>query len=374
MPTTAATRTSKLPGRILTGAAAFVAIVAAVFAGNTHAVQARLKRWTTMSFDELIGEATAGNRNAVITVAVIEDGEVTTTVYGHDATILPSERRVYEIGSITKTFTTALLSKAIDEGRISLDDSIDEYLDLPPKDYYPTIRRIATHSSGYKREYLALNMIQALFGANPFHGITKDSLLKRVATIQLDDKDYPLAYSNFGMAVLGAVLEEVYGENYTSLMNKFVRTDLGLHDTMISDGSGNDRFWKWSADDAYAPAGALVSTIEDMVEYAKLQLVGEPAYLADAHRPLAQGAAEEPATNALGVRIDRVGLGWVIDTEHDIVWHNGGTGNYNSYLGFDAHRRLAVVMLANYGDGRVSATIMGAKLLQSLQGKAPVSP
>lgn len=351
------------------GLAALVAIIVALIAGNTHAAQEKLKRWTTMSFDELIGEATSGNRDAVVTVAVIKNGDVTTTVYGHDGSTLPNERRVYEIGSITKTFTTALLSKAIEEGRISLDDTIDQYLDLPPRDYYPTIQRLATHSAGYETQYLDLHMIKALFGANPFHGITKDSLLKRVATTPVDDKDYPFTYSNFGMAVLGAVLEEVYDGDYTALMNEFVQHDLGLDDTVISDGSGNDRFWEWSVDDAYAPAGALVSTIENMVDYAKLQLAGTPSYLADAHTPLAQGGARDENAAALGVRIDRVGLGWVIDTEHDIVWHNGGTGNYNSYLGFDAQRQLAVVVLANWSDGDyVSATLMGARLLQSLQG------
>ena len=64
----------------------------------------------------------------------------------------------YEIGSITKTFTAMLLSKAIEEGRINLDDSISNYLELKNR-YYQTIRRIITHTSGLKPYYLSLYLI-----------------------------------------------------------------------------------------------------------------------------------------------------------------------------------------------------------------------
>ena len=85
--------------------------------------------------------------------------------------VLPQEEHIYEIGSITKTFTSSLLSKAISEGKVSLDDSIDTYLDLQKKDYYPTIQRLVTHTSGYKGYYLEKPMVSNfLHKENDFNG------------------------------------------------------------------------------------------------------------------------------------------------------------------------------------------------------------
>jgi CubicO group peptidase (beta-lactamase class C family) len=58
----------------------------------------------------------------------------------------------------------------------------------------------------------------------------------------------------------------------------------------------------------------------------------------------------------------------MIDDEHGIVWHNGGTSNFSSYMGFDPERQIAVVILANLAPGyRIPATVLGAKLLLELQ-------
>ncbi len=70
----------------------------------------------------------------------------------------------------------------------------------------------------------------------------------------------------------------------------------------------------------------------------------------------------------LGIRIDAEGMGWMIDTEHNIIWHNGGTSNYNCYAGFDVDKQIGVVVLSNLSPNyRIPTTVIGTRLLQQLQ-------
>lgn len=330
----------------------------------------KLNQLTDMSFAEMLAYTTEDRDDAVITVGIIDDGEMTYEVYGENSVLLPQEEHVYEIGSITKTFTTSLLSKAIAEGRIRLDDSIDQYLSLQEREYFPSIRRLVTHTSGYKSHYLEKPMISNfLQGQNDFNGISEDILLERLGKVSLDDSDHPFTYSNFGIATLGLVLEQLYGEDYTPLMNGYISEDLGLEHTRISDSSGDlGNYWKWSESDAYMPTGALVSNISDMMQYVRMQMSGTPDYLLPAHEVLAEVNGSSATNEKLGIRIDAVGTGWMIDNENNIVWHNGATGDYNSYIGFDTENQVGVVVLSNLPpDYRIPATIMGIEILTSLQ-------
>jgi hypothetical protein len=93
-----------------------------------------------------------------------------------------------------------------------------------------------------------------------------------------------------------------------------------------------------------------------------------PAYLALSHEALARGTETSVQNEAMGIRVDAVGMGWMIDEENGIVWHNGGTSNYNAYLGFDANKKVAVVILSNLPpDYKIPATVMGIALLKQLQ-------
>ena len=66
----------------------------------------------------------------------------------------------------------------------------------------------------------------------------------------------------------------------------------------------------------------------------------------------------------LNIRVDEIGMSWIIDSENGIIWHNGATGDYNSYLGFNVETGTAVVVLSNLAPSyRVSASVLGVKLL-----------
>lgn len=328
----------------------------------------KINQLSEMTFEEMLAYTSKDNSDAVITVGIINNGEMTYTVYGENSTILPQKEHIYEIGSITKTFTTSLLAKAISEGIISLEDTIDKYLELPKKDYYPTIKRLLTHSSGYKPHYFEKPMItNFLHGDNDFNGITEDMLLSRVGKINLKDKDYQFEYSNFGMAVLGLVLEAVYDSDFTPLMNDYIKNDLGLFSAKIFYENGDlDNYWKWTEADVYIPVGGILSNITDVMEYAKMHMSGKPKYLSSTHEALAQIDVSNATNEIMGIQMNEVGFGWIIDNVNDIIWHNGATGDYNSYLGFSEEKEIAVLILSNLPpDYRIPATVMGVELLTS---------
>lgn len=356
--------------KILTVICIVIAVIAVIIGGLFALIVYRTNQIPKMTFADMLSYTTKDHQEALLTVGVIQNGEMSYTVYGENRTVLPRTEHIYEIGSLTKTFTSSLLFKAISEGKVRLDDSIDEYLDIPEKDYYPTIRRLITHTSGYKDYYFETPMVSNFFhGRNDFCGISQKLLTDRIGKITLKDRDYDFRYSSFGIAVVGAVLSEVYGNDYTVLVNTYIAEDLGLNNTKISDGSGDPGgYWDWSENDAYMPAGALTSTIGDMLKYAQLQISETPEYLSAAHEVLAEVNATSKSNKKMNIRIDSVGAAWIIDTENKIIWHNGGTGNYNCYLGFDPDKQIAVVILSNLPPNhRIPATVMGVKLLTDLQ-------
>jgi len=333
-----------------------IAFVLAVFIIIGYAA-IRIDKISKMTFDEMLVFA-AKNENTKITVGIVQNGEMSYKVYGKNKEELPQIEHIYEIASITKTFTTALLFKAIDEGKANLDDSIDKYIDLPNKEYYPTLKRLVTHTSGYATEY---------------SGNSKAQLLNLIGKTNLKNKDYNFNYSNYGFEVIGLVLEKIYGEDYAKLINSYISNELGLVNTKVNDGSGDlGKYTVEKENSGKKPSGALTSTITDMMNYAKIQLEGTPAYLAEMHKPIIDVTAGMRQSEKLNTRINSMGASWLIDTENNITWHDGALGSYNSYIGFDKEKQIAVVILINTSPdililSSLHASMIGAKLLTDLQ-------
>jgi CubicO group peptidase (beta-lactamase class C family) len=330
----------------------------------------RMNQIPQMTVQEMLSYTTKNNDKAVITVGMIQKGKASYTVYGSNGSTLKKAEHTYEIGSLSKTFTASLLYQTAAKGKIDIDDSLNKYLNVPEKESYPTIKQLITHTSGYKGYYVEPQMISNfLQGKNDFYGISTKQLTKRIGKLDLENKEYGFKYSNFGYAVVGAILSEVWEEDFSMLLNNYISKDLGLQNTYISDGNGDlENYWDWSDKDAYLPAGALTSTIEDMLKYAQLQMEGEPQYLSATHSALAEIDATSDSNAKLNIHMDSIGAGWIIDKENNIIWHNGGTDNYNCYLGFDPDKQLAVVVLSNLSPNyRIPATVMGVKVLTDLQ-------
>ncbi|MDP3448864.1 MAG: serine hydrolase domain-containing protein [Eubacteriales bacterium] len=326
-----------------------------------------------MTFEQCLAYTTKDTPHAKVGVVVLQNGQANISFYGNNAGRIPYETYEFEIGSLTKTITAALVLRAVSEGALSLSDPVNRFVLLPDQAYYPTIERLLTHQSGYKNFYFERPMFaNFLSGENSFYNISQGTLRRRVGKVHLQDRDYPFSYSNFGISVLGLVLEDVYQTSYTELVNAFVQQELGMQHTRVSDGTGNlSGYWNWAENDAYMPAGALISTADDMALYARVMLQGSPNYLAQVQKPIAKVNATTDQLASLSIRMDSVGATWIIDDEYGIVWHNGGTSYFASYHGFDPERQIAVVILTNLSPGyRIPATVLGAKLLIELQNQA----
>lgn len=352
---------------VLITVGALVAAAAAAVGGTLLYLSAQLDKVPAMTALETLAYTTKGREDAVITAGTIKDGVCSYTVYGEDARELPHERHVYEIGSLTKTFTAALVCRGFEDGALSPEGELSQYLDLPQKPHYPALSELLTHTSGYKAYYYAPPMTGNFFaGRNDFCGIGDSMVLDRLGNTTISDSEHSFDYSNFGFAALGLILEKTYQTEFTMLMNDFL-TEQGLENTHISDGSGDlGNMWDWVPGDTYLSAGGLVSNIEDMLKYAQLQLDSGNIF-EKCHESQCAVNASTDDNKMMDINLDEVGLAWIIDNKNGFIWHNGGTGHYNSYIGFSPENDCAVVVLSNTAPSyRIPATVIGVKKLKEL--------
>lgn len=359
-------KSKKRSRRILIIAIIVVAAVALGFVGFMIYGKIQMGKIPAMSFDDCLKYTTAGNGRAVITVGVIKDGKADWTVYGKDGAELEKARHTYEIGSLTKTITASMTMKLVGEGKMRLDAPISDYLELPAREHYPTIRELLTHTSGYSAYYFEGAMIGNFFGGkNSFYTIGDSAVYNTLKNTAISAEKHRFDYSNFGYAALGLILEKVTETEFTTLCEDYMRDTLGFENSRVSDGQGDlGRLWDWQAGDTYMSAGAVLSDIEDMLKYARAQLDG----FEENHESLAKVDTVNENYRAMGINMDEIGAAWLIDNENGFVWHNGGTGDYNSYLGFCEKTGTAVVVLSNLAPSyKIPATVLGLKKLQELQ-------
>ena len=312
---------------------------------------------------QMIDYTLNNNENAIISIAIYDGNDIAYDVYGAEYNL----NYDYEIGSITKTFTAMLVSKAIKEGKVNLDDSISNYLELENR-YYPTIKRIITHTSGFKPYYLSFQKIKNYFaGENDFYNISKEQILKELNKTKLEDKDYNFNYSNFGVSTLGLVLEKVYNKNYNELLEEYLK-QLDMNNTTIATGTGNlSGYWKWNENDGYIPAGAIISNIQDMSKYLETLITSDEDYVIRMQEALKEVNAKNDIYSMFDVNVDSVGMTWMIDNKNNIIWHNGSTTNFNSYIGFNREKKVGVVILSNISPQKdVNMTLIGNKIMHEL--------
>lgn len=265
-------------------------------------------------------------------------------------------KTVFEIGSITKTFTGLLLADMVRRGEVGLDDPVAKYLPdtvkVPERNGKKiTLFDLVTHTSGLPR--MPTNFAPKDPG-NPFADYTVEQMYTFLSGYQLTREIGERSeYSNLGVGLLGHALARRAGVDYETLVRDRITGPLGLTDTAITLtpemkarlAVGHDGALKPVANwdiPTLAGAGAIRSTTEDMLDYLALALGKGPKDLqADLE---AQIAKRRPAGPGM-----ETGLAWQVSTRRgqEIVWHNGGTGGYRTFVGVDRKRGLGVVVLTN---------------------------
>ena len=327
----------------------------------------------------LIKKTCKGKKHLKLTIGYLTGNNSVIKIYNENGELDATKKYHYEVGSITKTFTVSLLSKYVFENKLSLNDSIQKYIEeLREDEYYPTLLRLATHSAGYserlplnKREYfsLILGLISGSGDMSKNNPLTMDlnKMKMLLEKNKLKDADYSWKYSNFGMALIGNVLGIVSGRDYWETMNEFVQNELGLSDTYLGTSNNNlhgyDRKnndcgnWEWNKDNLMSSAGAISSTADDLLKYAKINIDEEKPYLSLCHKKHGNGNKKYD-----------MGLGWwLLKKNNHVILHGGGTGCFSSFLGIDKEKKVASVVLANYRLGMNDDEKIGISLLESLQ-------
>jgi len=297
-------------------------------------------------------------RSPGIIVGIIEGGHNRIVAWGK-----PSERggtlngdTVFEIGSISKTFTATLLQEMVDRGEVALDDPaqkcLPETVKMPSRNgKVITLRQLATHTSGLPR--LPSNM-KPKDPENPYADYTVAQLYAFLTNCTLaGDPGARYEYSNLGMGLLGHILALKAGTNYEALLVKEICGPLKMDSTCITLtpklterlATGHNQgvaVKNWDIP-TLAGAGAIRSTMNDMLKY-----IAANMGLTDA--PLAKVMDKTHVIqNTAGSSEMSIGLAWHVRKKFgsEIVWHNGGTGGYHSFAGFEKSKGRGVVVLSN---------------------------
>ena len=270
---------------------------------------------------------------------------------------------IFEIGSITKVFTTALLQMTADAGLVKLDDDFRQYLPDTIEygfDYPISLEQLATHTSGFPRlpsrwfdDSLVVNE------CNPYTHLNFDSIVAYLENPSELSKPGNVAYSNLGNGLIGHILERAHNKSLNELLDSMIFTPLNMpHSGIETDSSlkyllatGYDAEGKATCNwqlPILAACGAIESNIPDMLQFLKANL-NEDNPLYPSFSKCHQASLEAPNGSQ--------GLGWQLELdifssflfEHhmDFIWHNGGTGGFNSAIVLDKKTNSGIIILSS---------------------------
>jgi serine-type D-Ala-D-Ala carboxypeptidase/endopeptidase len=299
-------------------------------------------------------------RSLGIVVGLVDEKGARVITYGkasQDGHLALDGNSVFEIGSVTKVFTATLLADMVERGEVSLNDPISKYLPrtvkTPTRDGKEiTLFDLATQTSGLPR-------LPANFAPknpqNPYADYSVDQMYAFLSGYSLTrgiGEKYE--YSNFGVGLLGHILALRAGTDYETLVRKRICQPLQMSDTKIKltpemlarMTTGHNQALKPVANwdlPTLAGAGALRSTVNDMLKFvaANLGLTKSPLLVA---MQKAQQSQRETGQTDLSI-----GLNWHILKKFDseMIWHNGGTAGYHSFIALDRKNHRGVVVLSN---------------------------
>lgn len=246
-------------------------------------------------------------------------------------------QKLYEIGSVSKVFTGLLVAQAVEKGDLSLDDALGKLLDgkvgfQSPHVAAITLRQLITHSSCLPRA--PKELAERLGGPSPYAAFHRRMMWQSLAVLSIPNAS-PCAstYSNFGLGLVGEILSEHYGKPWQALVRDNITAPLGMMDTVQDLGSKADRMaagfnhaepmapWDFQA---MAGAGALRSTVADMLVFSRAMMAGPDGPL---------GAAAVRMRTPLGVfGSGQIGYAMMIrgPVERRIYHHDGLTGGYRA--------------------------------------------
>lgn len=304
----------------------------------------------------LVDQRLAGDRTgACMAVAVIERDRVARSFACADPAQAAriDAKTAFEIGSVSKTMTAALLADLIAQGKAALDDPLADY--LPEGTKVPAfqgqtirLRHVVTHTSGLPALPSRMKMTDP---ADPYAKLTERDLLDSLGDVTLSAAPGTrFEYSNFASMLLSLAVARRAGSDYETLLTTRLLRPLGMDGAYVTrapDGiraavghTPNGRTtpaWTFPVD--LAGVGGVRATLEDMVRYVQAELGRADAPIVAALETTQQPLSQTPP----------MGMNWMLMPvgERRVLVHEGGTGGFSSFVAVDRTRGRGVVILSD---------------------------
>lgn len=307
-----------------------------------------------------------------IVVGVVKHGRRRVLAYG-----AARPDSLYQIGSITKTFTGLLLAQMVTEGKVRLDEPLRAFIPADaigqPAGPEITLQDLATHHSGLRPmpdDFHSGRFPSAAAGFAGYHaGDLRSSIVRHGVAREAAP---PFDYSNWGFALLGEALATRAGVSFHELVEQRITGPLHLYDTPViltpevrkrlipAHGLRMEPWAPWEMD-AFAPAGSIASTAGDMLTYLEAQLRADSPALRLSQQPRATAGRDA-----------RVALAWFYHEKSGTFDHNGAISGYASYAFFHPKGDYAGIVLVNQAASFLGA-LLPLHIRQRLAGEPAVS-
>lgn len=364
-------------------------------------------------------------KNHGLVIGIIHADETSVKSYGKvsktDMTI-PDAKSIFEIGAATAVFTTTLMQLQADKNKFQQHDPVQAYLDLETNipAYHPlkcvnvdlvpdlqnndpvgrqiyrcyedplakpeciTFCDLATHISGLPHSpkgWFKWNAIGKNRMGDEFKDFTIEEYFVRLQSLKLEYvPGTKYIHSDFGIALLGNAMSKISGLPYEELLTQELLKPLGMKNTRVTFSQnaellivpGHNRKGKQIAPwnfDAMVPAAGLKSSMNDLLIFVNANL--------NPPNKIFENAFAEVQQNKVDIffgkrgRSTSMGYGWYTstlsqETNLPVVWTNGGTGGFRSFIGFIQDSNTAVVILSNSAN---SVDEMGFEILEILNAQ-----
>lgn len=312
--------------------------------------------------------------NAQLSIAVTQDDH--TDYYGIikiNDTIQPVDNhdKVFEIGSITKVFTSTVLAELVEDKQIRLTDDINSYYPFTFKDNIKiSFESLANHSSGLPRLPENLDLSNQ---TNPYKNYGQNEINEYLREV-LKLENEPLkkfSYSNLGAGLLGYTLGLSQKKSFQQLLQEKIFSRYSMNNSFTStEGLGNklvkglyvdgETASNWEFDVLFG-GGGILSTAEDLAKFASVQFDSKNKELALTRIPTFVASDKM-----------KMGLGWIIlksEDGKDLFFHNGGTAGYSSSMVVNVIDKIAVIVLSNVSEINRNVEDLCFELMERTQKK-----
>ncbi len=342
-----------------------------------------------------LAELIAKHKVPAAALGILSGGEIVDVAAGllsRKTLVGATPDSVFQIGSITKVWTTTLIMQLVDEGKLTLDTPVAEIIpdfavSDPQVSKQVTIRHLLTHTSGIDGDVFTDT------------GRGDDCLEKYVADMDTVAQNHPIgatfSYCNSGFSLAGRIIEVLTGKTWDAVLRERIIEPLGLTATVTlpeeailhraavghlgNPGEDPQPARLWQLPRSAGPAGTITARVHDLLEFAKMHLAGGLA--PDDSRILSQEAADAmtqhevdlPDPDVLG---DSWGLGWIRFgwDGHRLFGHDGSTVGQGAFMRILPEQEFAVALLTNGGDARGLYQDLYAEIFADLAGVSMPAP